>query len=349
VSSPVEHVTFEAGSKLRQICDFAFRGCDSLKSICLPASVESICGTSFATSSLTRIEIESGNKFYRILGGFVVGLNASQIIRYFGTESCVEIPDTVEVLDSQSFSHCSSIREVRFGSDSKLNCIRGCAFEGCTNLQSIAIPSLVTIIDRDGFYGCESLPAISFCSTTHLTRIAARALSHTGLQSITIPSSVEDLSDSCFKACHKLVTVTFLPDSKLARIDCSAFARCELLRPMVIPSSVEHVGCACFDDCHSMPRLHFSNPCRVRQLLALPPILTGVAEIPDSVESLAFSGRFRERRRYALSFASESKVTTLKTQASQSFLQLSSRTLKVVRCKVEFPLTKSGMCPGNGW
>jgi hypothetical protein len=120
-SSPVETVEFERGSKLREISRLAFLGCDSLKSICLPASVEKISGASFASCGLTKIEIESGNKSYRVVGSFVMDLNASRVIRYFGSYSEVEVPDTVEILDDRSFSQCDSIRQVWFGAESKLD------------------------------------------------------------------------------------------------------------------------------------------------------------------------------------------------------------------------------------
>jgi hypothetical protein len=40
-------LTFESGSALRQIDEFAFSGCSSLDSICIPASVKLIDASSF--------------------------------------------------------------------------------------------------------------------------------------------------------------------------------------------------------------------------------------------------------------------------------------------------------------
>jgi hypothetical protein len=48
----LKSVTFERGSKLRTIDDSVFHRCYSLKSICLPASVESMNGSSLADCGL---------------------------------------------------------------------------------------------------------------------------------------------------------------------------------------------------------------------------------------------------------------------------------------------------------
>jgi hypothetical protein len=88
--SPVETITFESGSKLRELNGEAFFGCDSLKSICLPASLETIYSSSFPHCRGLRIEIESGNKFYRVFSDFVMDLNGQAILRYFGNDSEIE-------------------------------------------------------------------------------------------------------------------------------------------------------------------------------------------------------------------------------------------------------------------
>jgi hypothetical protein len=103
VSSPVETVTFAADSKLRQICGFAFDGCECPKRIHLPASVEQIFPLSFAGCGLERIEIESGNRFYRVSNGCITCPAGTRIIRCFGRGPEIEIPDDVEILGSESF------------------------------------------------------------------------------------------------------------------------------------------------------------------------------------------------------------------------------------------------------
>jgi hypothetical protein len=59
--------TFESGSKLMRIESSAFRWCSSLRTICIPASVEVLCSSSFREcSSLSSLIFEPGSKLARI-------------------------------------------------------------------------------------------------------------------------------------------------------------------------------------------------------------------------------------------------------------------------------------------
>jgi uncharacterized protein YuzB (UPF0349 family) len=338
---PVETVGFERGSKLREISALAFRGCDSLKSICLPASVEKLCGLSFVECGLHRIEIENGNKFYRVFGNSVMNLDGSRLIRYFGSDSEMSVPDCVEILEWSSFSYCDSIREILFGSASNLRVIEQGAFGFCKKLKSICIPSLVTVLKPICFSSCYSLQRVSFCSNSQLKRISERAFEYCQFESIIIPSSVEILEFTCFKHCEKLVTVTFPGDSKLVRIENRAFEKCSSLRSICLPSSVEYVGSYCFCECRSLVDFSFSTPCRIRELLDLPPEWRGLKDIPDSVEILRFSNACRSTSQYALNFGNESRLTTVRTWLVRSFLRFSSRRLKFFRSELEFGTVKS--------
>jgi hypothetical protein len=56
-------VTFESGSKLSRIESFAFWHCPSLSSICIPSSVEVLCGNCFfQCGEGLRVTFESGSK-----------------------------------------------------------------------------------------------------------------------------------------------------------------------------------------------------------------------------------------------------------------------------------------------
>jgi hypothetical protein len=153
----VETVFVERGSRLREISEWAFSQCESLTSICLPASVEKICGATFIECGLKRIEIESGNKCYRVSGAFVVDFNEQRILRYFGDATEISIPDTLEVVGSHRFWKCKSVQQISFGSNSKLCSIEDEAFALCSALDSICIPSLATRLGKSSFFLCTSL------------------------------------------------------------------------------------------------------------------------------------------------------------------------------------------------
>ena len=75
-----------------------------------------------------------------------------------------------------------------------------CAFEYCTNIESIEIPDSVTSIGYEAFYNC------------------------TNIESIEIPDSVTSIGDSAFYYCTSLESVV-IPDS-VTSIGYDAFAGC---------------------------------------------------------------------------------------------------------------------------
>jgi hypothetical protein len=113
--SSLERVTFEAGSRLQEIQGGSFCRCRSLQSICLPASVRSMDGSCFVHSSLKEIVVESGNRFFRVNGPFLLDFAGVRIVRYFGDEIEVTIPNKTETLGYCSFAS-TLISTIRFES-----------------------------------------------------------------------------------------------------------------------------------------------------------------------------------------------------------------------------------------
>jgi hypothetical protein len=89
-------------------------------SICIPASVEEVYGSNLPYRGLAAIELESGNEFFLIRDHCLTDLNDRRIIRYFGRDSEIEIPNSATRLDDYSFCHCSSIRKVVFEPNCRL-------------------------------------------------------------------------------------------------------------------------------------------------------------------------------------------------------------------------------------
>jgi hypothetical protein len=282
--------------------------------------VEQIYAQSFAHCGLKRIEIESGNKCYRIFNESIVTLTGERIIRYFGSDSEVHIPDVVEIIGILCFGQFRSIRRIFFGPNSQLRLIRTGAFEDCELLQSITIPSLGITLGSECFgLGRDSMSVLA---------------------SITLSASVEIIEGGCFRRCNRLMTVTFPPDSKLRRIERQAFWGCSSLEVLCIPSCVEYVGKQCFARCNSLSSLVLSSPCRIRELLDLPPQGIPLNAIPDSVTVLGFSTEEYCIHQYQLTFGRESELARVITLAKRSFLSITGRSLKVLRSSLEFDQCK---------
>jgi hypothetical protein len=69
---PIKSITFERGSRLKQIDKNAFFGCSDLTSLILPASVEQIDGSLFLQCGLGKPEFERGNPHFAVDGDFLM-------------------------------------------------------------------------------------------------------------------------------------------------------------------------------------------------------------------------------------------------------------------------------------
>jgi hypothetical protein len=212
----------------------------------------------------------------------------------------------------------------------------------------------------------QQLRPVSFRADSKLTAIERGAcLECESLQPINLPSSLPVIRSSCFKSCDQLAAVAFPTDSMLVRIEVAAFAFCISLQVLCVPASVEFVGEECFAGCYSLFVLTFQPESHLRELLDLPVRMKGIVNIPDSVETLRRSGRSEYPAEYTLMFGRESRLadvrpsylasfafarspseTTMglvsrsegKGTGIRGFMQFSSRTVKILRCSLEFPL-----------
>jgi hypothetical protein len=89
----------------------------------------------------------------------------------------------------------------------------------------------------------------------------------------------------------------------------------------------------------------FSMPCRLRELLDLPPCWGDFREIPDSVEVLGFTGYLGDSYGYTLDFGRESRLVRVTAAKDPRlfakgnhgpFLRVTSRSLKIFRSDLEF-------------
>jgi hypothetical protein len=187
----------------------------------------------------------------------------------------------------------STIADVTFRPESKLSLIEVQAFSFCDGIKMIAIPASVTVLGKSCFDSCESLEAVSFCAGSKLEPIpeAAFALC-SALTSIIRPSSVkitgrESFTECCNLQC-KLRNSPIPVDAQLVRIEWCAFGSCWRLKSLFLPSTIEVADTNCFALCNSLSNLTFDAPSHLRELLCLPPGLSGSVAIPDSVEILSF-------------------------------------------------------------
>jgi hypothetical protein len=335
-------ISFEPGSELRSLPAAALGFCRSLKSICFPASLESLPKSCFTcyhfgchSSPVESVSFAPGSRL--------------ETIEAFAFEGCdelksIRLPASVSHMTGASFARCT-VAEIAIDADNPCFHVRGhcvvdstdsrliyhfgaeceiksesippvssfdsTAFQECAHLESIVIPSSVTLIGSMCFRSCRRLRTVSLCADSRLAGIEAAAFGWCQLlESISLPASVEVIGRLCFELCGSFARVTLPVDSKLVRIDAGAFTNCSSLQSFFVPSSVESIGESCFYQSTSMLTLTFGSGSHLRELLDLPPCLSVFSDIPDSVEMIGCSGspQFGVNG-YRLNFGRESKLT----------------------------------------
>jgi hypothetical protein len=140
----------------------------------------------------------------------------------------------------------------------------------------------------------EAIPEAAFSACESLT-------------SIFVPSSVKTMGTKCFAHCGELRYSPLPVDSQVVRLGIEAFWVCSALKSMFLPPTVEIVDEECFGGCDSLANLIFGSPSHLRELLSLPPGLSGLVTIPDSVEILRFGEDFESRDPPILAFGPDSR------------------------------------------
>jgi len=226
VSSKLATVTFEKGSQLKTIGgDYSssyyygvFSDCTALKSIEIPASVETIEAAAFmGCSSLATVTFEKGSQLKTIGGGYY----SSSYSYYYGAFldctalTSIEIPASVETIEAAAFKGCSSLATVTFEKGSQLKTIGGGyyyhyyygVFSDCTALKSIEIPASVETIEATAFKGCSSLATVTFEKGSQLKTIGGGYYSYSSSYYYGAFCQLKNLMTVDMSACTQIETI----------------------------------------------------------------------------------------------------------------------------------------------
>ena len=258
------------GNGVKNIGNYAFKGCSNLTSVTIPNSVKSIGEYAFwGCSGLTSITI----------------------------------PNSVTKIEERAFYGCESLTSVTI--PNSVTSIGDYAFYWCRSLTSVTIPNSVTSIEKYTFEGCKSLKKIVNCSSLSLSKgslgygyiayYADVVYNNVSIEgdfgiykdvkgnsyvcnyfgsdkNITIPKNVYGIADFAFYGCYGLTSVSipnsvtsigwasfmgtslasFIIPNSVTSIGNSAFKGCKGLNSITIPNSVTYIGGAAFEDCTSI-------------------------------------------------------------------------------------------------
>lgn len=178
----------------------------------------------------------------------IIGRNAFRSCPALET---IQIPSTVQIIESYAFGFCSGLVKVHFPEGLKEIGRRG--FFTCSALRRVKIPSTLDVIESYTFHSCSSLTEVDM-SDALLTRIGSYAFhSCSALESIKVPKTVEAIDEYAFLRCRSLADVD-LPEGLLV-LGAGVFSGCRSLPYIKIPSTVEVIPVHTFFECKSLKHI----------------------------------------------------------------------------------------------
>ena len=232
------------------VADSAFNGCNNLKSISIPATVNYI-GTSVFSSctSLENISIDENNQSYIFENGALFNKAKTQLMKYLSASenTSYTLPETVEIIEKYAFKDSGNLENVYLSQN--LKSIQQKAFNNCDNLKEIIIPDSVTFMGEDVFRNCDNLSSVTIGSGL-LTINKCAFLDCINLQTIKLSESVSYIGVYAFSGSEKLEEIE-IPKSVL-NIGGHAFANSTSLKKAVIPAEVVIIDNYAFDGCENL-------------------------------------------------------------------------------------------------
>lgn len=208
------------------IGDYAFVDCDSLTSVTLPVTVDSIGNLAFQFSGLTSVRLPA-------------------TVHHLGVNPWALCPGITSITVEESNTSYDSRGGCNAIIDSRTNAlVTGCDYT--------TIPTDITAIGDYAFYACKGLSPLILPES--VTRIGAYAFSECyDLTSVTIKGSVENIEPFAF-AWDDFSTFV-LPEGTRS-IDEAAFYSCDHMKSFTLPSTLERIESNAFDECDSLTDIY---------------------------------------------------------------------------------------------
>ncbi len=148
-------------TSLEYIQDEAFAMCNSLGKVFIPEKVMYIGNNTFAMCErLVDIDVSSSNNVFIVQDGMLFNKKTKTIIVCSKAASGqLRLPDDIIEISSYAFSHCNQVNE--FVLPTGLAHIGENAFAWCENIQRMFIPDTVEYIEALAFDSCSNLQKVS--------------------------------------------------------------------------------------------------------------------------------------------------------------------------------------------
>lgn len=220
--------TGEIPSDITRITDYAYAGCEELKSFSVPQRITAIGeGAFYKCNNLTSFELALTSVNYSDIGRSVFGYIFANKV----PESLKSVNVLGDTVVKNAFLWCDKIENITLSDE--VTSMGSHAFYGCHGLQSIKIPDKLTAIEGNTFEECK------------------------GLKSIDIPSSIKSIGSSTFRGCSGLTTVT-VPDT-VVELGWGAFYECSGLISVTLPKNLTEIADFLFSDCRALTTVNIPN------------------------------------------------------------------------------------------
>ena len=289
---------------LTHIFEFAFSDCRNLKEIKIPENSElhTIEENVFAYSAVqsitfpsSLIELKNGwcndaelletitvmpnnPRYSSYENQFIIGKSSIEKENYDVLVFCnrnVEtafIPNFIKIIDTNSFEHCTNLRNVEIPFDSKLRIIEREAFFDST-IESITIPS--NLVELKEGWCCDTPKLTKFIISplnTHYINLDNNfivckknienkeydflSFARRNIEMVKIPSFIKIIEANSFEKCDKLQNIEFSDDSELQIIEKKAFSESSI-ESIIIPAHLTIIDDNAFNSCKNLYRIAF--------------------------------------------------------------------------------------------
>ena len=272
---------------LKRIGPCAFRNI-SVEEFNIPENVESIAATFISSSNLSRINVDSNNKYFTSVDGILFDKDSTRLIKYPENRdgSSYEVPNTVNTIDANAFGSCKNLQTIVIADS--VEKIGDSAFYG-SKLKTINLGGGITNINNKPFYGALNLTNINVITENDkyesengvlfnkgktilikcppaiingevyeipntVVEIGPQSFYRSQIKNVIIPSSVKKIGSESFFQCYNLEELNL--SEGLERIEWRALQQCNKIKTIVVPSSVTYIDKECF---RSMGRINQNN------------------------------------------------------------------------------------------
>ena len=271
LESALKNNTLTIPDTVTNLKDGQINGFSQIATVNVPSSVTSIHAGFFANNNITNVTINSRNPKYEVVDNAIY-TKASQgdieIVRYFGNENTVKVKEGTKIIKQYCFIN-KTLNQINL--PSSLEGIESQAFSSCDNIKNIKLGENINNFNNMSIYGSaiekieidENNPNYSIRKGTICNGEVVEALYNKDgsifispikpLGTITtyeIPSKVEgtEVKEITGNALHNQNKMTSIKLPNTIEKIGSSFNYCTSLQSIEIPSSIKEISTTCFSN-----------------------------------------------------------------------------------------------------